>query len=269
MPIFGRIQPRTMTVPILATAALLRPAHLLFSIIAVAMIALTATARADEWHTSGVLYMQGANMDGYTVVDGQRTDVDVSASQLFDHLDIAGMMALRSESERQALTLNAQYSGLSADASGAAGAFYDLDVTQEMVELAWSWRLNERHELYVGARYQSLSVDLSIRQADGTSSAAQQARSLFDPVVGARGAWPLGQKWTLIARADIGGFGVDSDLTWSTLAVADWSLSPNFGLVFGYRALDTDYSQGSGDRRFEFDMRVSGPLIGLRYDFGT
>jgi hypothetical protein len=71
-----------------------------------------------------------------------------------------------------------------------------------------------------------------------------------------------------MARADIGGFGVGSDLTWSALAALDWSLSESFGLVFGYRALDTDYSDGSGENRFAFDMLVSGPLLGLRYNFG-
>jgi hypothetical protein len=119
----------------------------------------------------------------------------------------------------------------------------------------------------VEGRYQSLSVDVSIRNPDGTSDAAAQSKSLFDPIVGARAAWPIGQAWTVIARGDIGGFGVGSDFTWSALAVADWSISENFGLLLGYRALDTDYSKGSGEDRFNFDMLVSGPLLGLRYNF--
>lgn len=228
---------------------------------------LCATAHADSWRTSGTLYMQFAAMDGYTVVDGRRADVNVSFSELWDHLDLAGMMAIRSEKEGYALTLNAVFTGLSSDITGASGAFYDVDVTQDMVELAWSWRLDERYELFVGGRYQTLSVDLSIRSPDGTSDAAAESKSLFDPIVGARAAWPIGQAWTLIARGDIGGFGVGSDLTWSALAAADWSISENFGLVLGYRALDTDYSKGSGEDRFNFDMLVSGPLLGLRYNF--
>lgn len=258
-----------MNIPTLATAAALRPDHIRFGVIVALVIALTTTARADDWHTSGTLYAQFANMDGRAEARGRSADVSVSSSELFDHLDMAGMMALRSEKERYALAINAVFTGLSADTVGANGAFYDVDLTQDMVELAWSWRLDERYELYVGGRYQSLSLDLSIKLPNGTSDAATQTKSLFDPVVGARGAWPLGQAWTLIARADIGGFGVGSDLTWSALAVADWSISQNFGLVFGYRALDTDYSKGSGSDRFEFDMLVSGPLLGLRYNFTT
>jgi hypothetical protein len=256
-----------MNIPNIAMAAALRQAHIRFGLIAALMIALTATARADEWHTSGTLYAQFANMDGRIEVRGRQADVNVSSSELLDHLDMAGMMAVRSEKERYALTLNAVFTGLSAEGTSPRGAFADVDVTQDLVELAWSWRLDERYELYVGGRYQSLSADLSIRLPNGASDAAAKSKKLFDPVLGARAAWPLGQAFTLIARADVGGFGVGSDLTWSALAAVDWSLSENFGLVFGYRALDTDYSDGSGDDRFKFDMLVAGPLLGLRYNF--
>lgn len=245
----------------------MRKAHIRFGVIAPVVLALTATARADDWHTSGTLYAQFANMDGHIEARGRQADVDVSSSELLDHLDMAGMMAVRSEKQRYALTLNAVFTGLSADGTGARGAFYDVDVTQDLVELAWSWRLDERYELYVGGRYQSLSADLSIKLPNA-SDAVARSKSLFDPILGARAAWPIGQAFTLTARADVGGFGVGSDLTWSALAAVDWSISENFGLVFGYRALDTDYSKGSGEDRFEFDLRVSGPLLGLRYNFG-
>jgi len=255
----------------IATAAVLRQAHtyigIPISVMTLIAMAVAQAAHAESWRTSGTLYMQFANMDGEIAVDGRSAEIDVSFSELWDHLDIAGMMAIRSEKDRYALTFNAVFTGLGADVTGPNGTFFDVDVTQDMVELAWSWRLDERYELYAGGRYQSLSVDLSIRNPDGTSNAALEVESLFDPIIGARGAWPLGQAWTLIARADIGGFGVGSDFTWSALAAADWSISENFGLLLGYRALDTDYSKGSGADRFNFDLLVSGPLLGLRYNF--
>lgn len=254
--------------PPVTTTATLRQAHIGFGVIAALAIALANMAHADEWHTSGTIYAQFANLDGHIDVRGRQADVEVSASDLFDHLDVAGMMALRSEKDRYALAMNVVFTGLTAEGPTAGGAFYDVDVSQDMIELAWSWRLDERYELYVGGRYQSLSVELSLKLPNGGSDAAAKSKNLFDPLVGARAAWPLGQAFSVIARADIGGFGVGSDLTWSALAALDWNLSENFGLVFGYRALDTDYSDGSGDNRFAFDMLVSGPLLGLRYNFG-
>jgi hypothetical protein len=62
------------------------------------------------------------------------------------------MMALRSEKDRYALAMNVVFTGLTADGPTASGAFYDVDVSQDMIELAWSWRLDERYELYVGGR---------------------------------------------------------------------------------------------------------------------
>lgn len=206
-------------------------------------------------------------MDGHLQIGELRTDVDVSFSDLFDHLDVAGMMALRSERESWALSANAVFTGMSADAHGPNGTFYDVDVTQDLIELSWSWRFDERYEVFAGARYQSLATELSVTRPDGTQLERLEVKDLLDPIVGTRGAWQLGEAWQLVARADIGGFGVGSDFTWSALAVIDWSFSKNFGAVFGYRALGTDYSRGSGSSRFEYDIVASGPLLGLRYDF--
>src|SRR6187402_196493 len=106
MPIFRWTQPRTMTPWDLATAAVLRQGYFHIGVMTPIVAALCSPAHADSWRTSGTLYAQFANMDGHTVVDGRRTDVDVSSSELFDHLDLAGMMALRSEQDRYAITLN-------------------------------------------------------------------------------------------------------------------------------------------------------------------
>lgn len=206
-------------------------------------------------------------MNGDLVINDTRADVDVSFSDLVDRLEAAGMMAVRSERERWALTANAVFTGLGADGRTASGTLYDADVTQDMIELAWSWRFDDHYEVFAGGRYQSISTDLTVTQPDGTQLERFEVQDLLDPIVGGRAAWQLGDSWRLIASADIGGFGVGSDLTWSALALLDWSFSKSFGFVFGYRALDTDYSHGSGENRFEFDIVVSGPLLGLRYDF--
>lgn len=67
---------------------------------------------------------------------------------------------------------------------------------------------------------------------------------------------------TTTARAD----------EWHTsgiLYAPTWMATPSLTDIVRTSMLDTDYSNGSGDRRFEFDIRIGGPLIGLRYNFGT
>jgi len=224
---------------------------------------------AEPWRSSAAMYGQFAGMSGDIAVGDVTADIDVSFDELLDDVDVAGMMVLRNENDRFALSVNAAFVGLGAEGGGASGTFFDVDVTQDLVELTWSWRLDERYELYVGGRYQSLAIDITAVAPSGASSEALRTKDLVDPIVGARGAWPIAASWTLIARADIGGFGVGSDLTWSALAVIDWSVSQNFGVVVGYRALDTDYEDDSGDRFVEFNTLVAGPLIGVRFDFGS
>lgn len=232
-----------------------------------ALASVAISAHADSWRTAASLYGQLGGMNGHTLIGGTRTDVDVSFSDLLDHLDAAGMMAIRSERERWALGVNVVFLGLDAEASDAGGTFYDVDVTQDLTELTWSWRFDERYELFAGARYQSLATEVTLARADGTRDERLEVADLLDPIVGARAAWQVADHWDLIVRADIGGFGVGSDLTWSGLALVDWTVAKNFGVVLGYRALDTDYSRGSAAGRFEFDILVSGPLLGIRYDF--
>ena len=70
---------------------------------------------------------------------------------------------------------------------------------------------------------------------------------------------------SLRLRGDIGAGG--SDLTWSALAGIEFRLNQTASFEFGYRALDTDYATGSGPDRFEYDVLLHGPYVGLTLSF--
>ena len=225
-------------------------------------------AHADSSRTSAVIYGELAGMSGTTAVGANEADLDVSFSELLDHLDMAGMLAMRNERERSAVTFNTAFTGLEGDVTDAGGTFYDLEITQTLFEFAWSWRFDERYETYVGARYQSVSAEVEVTPLGGAQNTTFKVENWIDPLIGARANWPFGEAWTLIAAADVGGFGIGSDLTWSALVAFDWKVSNSVGIVLGYRALDTDYEDGSGDSRFLFDTLVAGPVLGVRFLFG-
>jgi len=82
-----------------------------------------------------------------------------------------------------------------------------------------------------------------------------------DPIVGARLKYNVTDALGLSLRGDIGGFGVGSDLAWSTTALADYSLSERWKLIGGYRVLDIDYENGERG----LNARMAGPVIGLQY----
>jgi hypothetical protein len=68
-------------------------------------------------------------------------------------------------------------------------------------------------------------------------------------------------------RADIGGFGIGSNLTWQLAAYIDFRASKLISILGGYRFLSADYETGSGDELFRYDMNISGPALGVSFVF--
>ena len=65
----------------------------------------------------------------------------------------------------------------------------------------------------------------------------------------------------------VGGFGIASDLSWSATAMLRYHFSERFSMSGGYRILDIDYEEGSGNRKFGYDANTSGPAIALAWQF--
>jgi hypothetical protein len=139
-----------------------------------------------------------------------------------------------------------------------------------------TWALSDRPgkevpsvavDALVGVRYTYLDVNLDIdffpdRKGD---------QGWVDPLIGVRSLWHLSKRWDLSLAGDVGGFGVGSDFTWH----ADGLIGYRFDLfgeenaqVFGgYRALSQDYDTGSGFDKFEWDVIMHGPILGLSISF--
>lgn len=84
-----------------------------------------------------------------------------------------------------------------------------------------------------------------------------------DPIIAVRGSAPLSDRWSVLGYADVGGFGVGSELTWQAAVTANYQATENLFLSFGYRHLHVDYRDGGT----VFDGAMSGPLIGATWQF--
>lgn len=85
----------------------------------------------------------------------------------------------------------------------------------------------------------------------------------FDPYVGFRARYNLNEKFYLTAKADIGGFGVGSDLTWTAEAALGWKVMRNLYSEIGYRAIGVDYEKDG----LTYDMITHGPQMTLGITF--
>jgi hypothetical protein len=92
-----------------------------------------------------------------------------------------------------------------------------------------------------------------------------------DPLVGLRlrHQFMPGQELTL--SGDVGGFGVGSEFSWQAVGAYRFQMGHAWGATWsgmlGYRALYADYSKGSGDTLYQYDMLQHGPIAGISARF--
>ncbi len=141
-------------------------------------------------------------------------------------------------------------------------------------------------DILAGGRYWYQSVDLTLNfsgtvsvNAPGLSLSASRNRVFadsgsigwVDPIIGFRVRHLLAPGQELWIEADMGGFGIGSQITAQAQAVYVFNLGQGAGISWagavGYRALYVDYSQGSGSSRYEMNEVEQGPLLGIRGRF--
>jgi hypothetical protein len=180
--------------------------------------------------------------------------------------------------------------------SGSFGASASLDFEQLVVEFGGAyeitrWRqgigpgLSETFtaiDVLAGARYwrQRLAVGIDITGAANIGGfevsgdrATNRGGSVdwVDPFVGLRVRHGIAPGQEVIMRADIGGFNVGSDLSWNLMGAYSFDLGVHDGAKYtgllGYRALDVDYSEGSGPSHYSYNVLQHGPIMGLTISF--
>ena len=111
--------------------------------------------------------------------------------------------------------------------------------------------------------------DLTLN-ANGTLSASESV-SWADPLVGLRLRHQFAPGLNFVASGDVGGFGVGSQFSWQALAAINYDFYVRNNVIWsgmlGYKALSVDYSKGSGLTRYEYDMTMHGPILGITARF--
>ncbi len=88
-----------------------------------------------------------------------------------------------------------------------------------------------------------------------------------DPILGGGLSWNLSEDWMLGFRADVGGFGLSSDITWNLDAMVRYRITKWLNMSVGFRALYMDHETGSGRNEFKYDVWTYGPWLGLGVEF--
>jgi hypothetical protein len=218
-------------------------------------------------------------MEGDVGVRGQTADVDQSFEDVFDllkdHVDgmLQGQVFLRHG--RWGLDFTSSWLRLEDESAPLAPAGGTAEVVTEMwqgqVDL-W-YRLGAKplgcdpcapcapwviYDVYAGARFMDIETELR-----APAALREGSESWVDPVIGGRITYDFNRRVSADIQADIGGFGIASDLTWKLRLGVEWKPTRWFSLSTGWMWIDTDYESGSGADRVVWDVLQDGPYVSL------
>ena len=237
----------------------------------------------SPWRLELTAWAWIVGMTGDVGVRGQTAEVEASFADVLSSSDSVFALSGRVELGygRWGAFVDGIYSKLGVeDQQGPEGGIADLESEIGLVDLGAMFRLAEWQpngeaaknpraitlDLYAGARFTSLELKLSPVAVPSRS----RQTTWVDPIIGAKLVLPFAERWHFQANGDIGGFGVESDFTWSTTALFGYAfhIGQQPCTVFGgYRAIGQDYSEGPDGAEFRWDIVQHGPILGLSVSF--
>jgi len=272
----GRLQRQGKVLAVLFIVALV------FASFAPLVLAEEQANEQSDWEFHVAPYMWFVSMEGDVTVKGQKSDVDSSFSDIWEEMNIGGMIAFDGRKGDWGFFGDVIYANLGKDKSVQGGIRIDPSINTLWLTAGGfyrlgTWDLSDTSEkkasavtvdIFAGGRYTYLDMTLDIEDFPNRKSDKQWV----DPLVGVRTLWELSERWRLSLQGNVGGFGVGSDFSWGASGLLGYCFSlfskeNNATFYAGYRALYQDYSDGSGDDKFRWDVTVYGPMLGLAIRF--
>jgi opacity protein-like surface antigen len=224
-------------------------------------------AWAQPWNGSATIYGWVPAIQGSQEGRDGEPIIDITGPNVLEALQFAFMAAGEVRRDKLGFMFDAVYADMKFDAEAER-----VDISAELTTKLYfasgavSWRLYDEAgvlvDAYGGLRAYGIETDfgLQIGQLAGERDATV---NWVDPIVGFRGAYPLGDRFSVSGRADIGGFGVGSELTWQAYGGVNWLFADSWAATLGYRYMSIDYEAD----RLTLDIALQGPLIGVTYEF--
>ena len=119
------------------------------------------------------------------------------------------------------------------------------------------------HHAIAGLRVYDVSLDSDLFGL----TEARRSDTWIDPIVGYRGRLNLRNGCSVALEADVGGFGLGSDLSWRVSAGVEYRPSRRVSILAGWSLLGVEYASGIGRTRFELDLVLAGPQLALSLHF--
>jgi hypothetical protein len=263
----------------------------------------TKKADPDAWRFDATLYGWLISVSGNVTARGQQIDTNASFIDLVQKSQsLAGFMGyFEADKGPAGMYLDLVYTNLGFGASNTTyrnpigGLKITTTTSAALTYQLFIAEIGGTYEVYrwgpqtaldgvAGFRYWNNSVDASFDAAAnvdftrlrldrsfGLAVARADSIQWVDPVVGVRLRHQFTPHQQLMARFDVGGFGLGSQFSWQALAAYSYSWQLDGGqqlaAMIGFRALGVNYSSGSGVDAIGINEALYGPVIGMSFRF--
>jgi hypothetical protein len=228
----------------------------------------SAQKKDDAWHFTLAPYILFPQMQGTSGIGNlPPVKVNVTASEIFSHLQIGGMFYFQASKGPWSFALDGIYMDLkqniTPDSSRLSGS---VSLQQGLLEGFVFRHISKPVELMVGGLGVHIQEGITVRATVADTIAIEKARNGGEawglPVVGVRWTPIDDEHWHVVAFGDIGGLS-SNNWGWQALASVGYQFSHLFELALQYRALAADYTTGSGSSTFKYDVTTFGPQLGF------
>lgn len=230
-----------------------------------------------DWNFTAVPYLMMPYMNGDVGLGNQIVSVDADPGDIFGQLEGGLMLFFEASNDKWVVNMDLLYMKLGANGeTPILSREADVELKQLGLTFNGLYKVNSWAAVGVGFRVNSIDQGFYMPALPGPGPGEVELpavdRSMnntwVDPLLVARVMTRFdGSNWRLGMLADIGGFGIGSDLAWQINPFVGYQFSKLFEIDLAYRWLSMDYETGNGTDYFLYDMVISGPEIGLLFHF--
>lgn len=235
-------------------------------------------AIAEPWQFEVSPYIWAINMNGRVQVADKTAHIDQSFGDILREINFAGMLWLSAKKDHFGVWGNAIYASLSnsghnQDISLEANSKYGVfgaGISYEIFRYAFpSCATSEVSiEPYAGFRYTLNDTNIIVKFLSSKVRAAKNV-NWTDPLIGLRLDYLFMTNWLASLSGDIGGINGSTHYSYSWAALLGYQPKHLCHLKFylGYRLLDQRYQTGHSRSFYDWNMKLSGPILGFAYSF--
>jgi opacity protein-like surface antigen len=212
-----------------------------------------------------------SSISGDVGVRGQVATMNtIEFGQILERLDYVIPGSVGVEYKKWTFLTEGQFVKLSDTVSPEGPVFTsgNLEMEQAFIDVNVGYKVVETEDFtlapFIGTRIEYVSLDLQFNTPlPGLSLNRSGDNAWADPILGLGFSYRPIKPLALMAKADVGGFGAASHLTYQALAGVEVQITRNFHGSLAYRYLSTDYSSDG----FTYDVNYGGPQISFGFHF--